>query len=80
MRECSIVNRNVSDLPNINYTFTYFKFPVPYAKKIGSLLLKPSMNPGKGDFKHDSMMDGRTIIVGQPPLILVTINSPRAFV
>ena len=56
--------------------------PRPYARMIGSAILKPSIHPGKGCVSADSMMLGRTIDSGRfsAAQSSSTARSPSAFV
>ncbi len=49
---------------------------------IGSAILKPSIQPGNGCSRADSMMEGRTIDSGRPSAAASssTARSPIAFV
>jgi hypothetical protein len=56
--------------------------PRPYARMIGSAILKPSIHPGYGWAYADSMIDGRTIDSGRSCSVASssTARSPIAFV
>ena len=48
---------------------------------IGSAIRKPRIQPGRGSANDDSMMDGRTMVMGtDSPNWVTSARSPRALV
>ena len=46
----------------------------------GSAMRKPRIQPGLGSAQADSMIDGRTMLIGMSPRVSHSARSPRALV
>ena len=57
-----------------------FSSPLAYEMMIGSAIRKPLIHPGRGSARADSMIEGRTTVVGTSGCRVTRTRSPSALV